>query len=47
MVRDAIRLSRENAPSIVFIDEIDTIGARRYDSTHVSDREVQRILLEF
>ena len=46
MVRDVFRLARENAPSIVFIDEIDTIGARRYDSTHGSDREVQRILVE-
>ena len=46
MVRDVFRLARENAPSIVFIDEIDTIGARRYDSTQGSDREVQRILVE-
>ena len=46
MVRDIFRLAKESAPSIVFIDEIDTIGAKRYDSTHGSDREVQRILVE-
>ena len=46
MVRDVFRLAKENAPSIVFIDEIDTIGGKRYDSTHGSDREVQRILVE-
>lgn len=31
MVRDVFRLARENAPSIVFIDEIDSI-ATKYDS---------------
>merc|ERR1719487_781515 len=46
MVRDVFRLARENAPSIVFIDEIDAIGTKRFDSQTGADREVQRILLE-
>merc|ERR1719420_598394 len=46
MVRDVFRLARENPPSIVFIDEIDAIGTKRFDSQTGADREVQRILLE-
>merc|ERR1712159_359834 len=45
-VRDVFRLARENAPAIVFIDEIDAIGTKRFDSQTGADREVQRILLE-
>jgi len=46
MVRDVFRLARENAPAIIFIDEIDAIGTKRFDSQTGADREVQRILLE-
>merc|ERR1712100_142681 len=46
MVRDVFRLARENSPSIIFIDEIDAIGTKRFDSQTGADREVQRILLE-
>lgn len=46
MVRDVFRLARENAPSIIFIDEVDAIGTKRFDSGTGADREVQRVLLE-
>jgi len=46
MVRDVFRLARENSPSIVFIDEVDAIGTKRFDAQTGADREVQRILLE-
>ncbi|EAY19727.1 hypothetical protein TVAG_433230 [Trichomonas vaginalis G3] len=46
MVRDTFRLARENAPAIVFIDEIDSIGQKRYDAEHNHDRETQRVLME-
>lgn len=46
MVRDVFRLARENSPAIIFIDEVDAIGTKRFDSQTGADREVQRILLE-
>jgi len=46
MVRDVFRLARENAPCIVFVDEIDAIATKRFDAQTGADREVQRILLE-
>lgn len=46
MVRDVFRLAKENAPSIIFIDEVDAIATKRYDSNTGADREVQRILIE-
>jgi 26S proteasome regulatory subunit T3 len=46
MVRDVFRLARENAPAIIFIDEIDSIATKRFDSQTGADREVQRILME-
>ena len=46
MVRDVFRLARENAPAIIFIDEIDAITTKRFDAQTGADREVQRILLE-
>lgn len=46
MVRDVFRLARENSPSIIFIDEVDSIATRRFDAQTGADREVQRILVE-
>jgi len=46
MVRDVFRLARENAPAIIFIDEIDAVATKRFDAQTGADREVQRILME-
>lgn len=46
MVRDVFRLAKEKAPCIVFIDEVDAIGQKRFDSQQGADREVQRVLIE-
>ena len=45
-MRDAFALAKEKAPAIIFIDEIDAIGTKRFDSELSGDREVQRTMLE-
>merc|ERR1712048_17934 len=46
LVRELFRVAEEHAPSIVFIDEIDAVGTKRYDSNSVGEREIQRTMLE-
>jgi len=46
LVRELFRVADEHAPSIVFIDEIDAVGTKRYDSTSGGEREIQRTMLE-
>jgi len=46
LVRDVFQIAREKAPSIVFIDEIDSVGSRRtYDGTTGSS-EVNRTMVQ-
>jgi 26S proteasome regulatory subunit T5 len=46
LVRDAFELAKQKAPAIIFIDELDAIGTKRFDSGKSGDREVQRTMLE-
>ena len=46
LVRDCFALAKEKAPSIIFIDELDAVGTKRFDSEKSGDREVQRTMLE-
>jgi len=46
LVRDAFALAKEKLPAIIFIDELDAIGTKRFDSEKAGDREVQRTMLE-
>ncbi len=34
LVRDAFALAKEKAPTIIFIDELDAIGTKRYVPNH-------------
>ena len=46
LVRELFQLSKEKSPSIIFIDELDAIGAKRLESGTSGDREVQRTLMQ-
>merc|ERR1712118_650425 len=46
IVADAFAMAREKSPCIIFIDEIDAVGTKRFDSEESGDREVQRTMLE-
>ena len=46
MVRDAFELAWEKAPTIIFIDELDAVGTKWFNSEKSGDREIQRTMLE-
>ena len=46
LVRELFRVADDLSPSIVFIDEIDAVGSKRYDSNSGGTREIQRTMLE-
>lgn len=46
LVRELFDMAREKAPTIVFIDELDSVGAKRLEVATSGDREVQRTLMQ-
>lgn len=46
LVRELFRVADDLAPSIVFIDEVDAVGSKRYESSSSGTREIQRTMLE-
>jgi len=47
LVKEIFQLAREKAPSIVFIDELDALAAKRMDIGTSGEREVQRTFMQF
>ncbi|TKR77723.1 hypothetical protein L596_018641 [Steinernema carpocapsae] len=46
LVRELFRMAKDCAPSIIFLDEIDAVGTKRFDTSCKGEQEVQRTLLE-
>jgi len=46
LVRDLFELASEHEPAVIFIDEIDAIGAKRTESKTSGDAEVQRTMMQ-
>lgn len=47
LVKEVFELARKKAPSVVFIDEIDALAAKRVDVGTSGEREVQRTFMQF
>ena len=45
-VREIFKLAKDKSPSIIFIDELDAIGAMRMEDATSGDREVNRTLMQ-
>ena len=46
MIREMFAFARDHQPCIIFMDEIDAIGGRRFSEGTSADREIQRTLME-
>ncbi|KAJ3359834.1 26S protease regulatory subunit 10B [Allomyces macrogynus ATCC 38327] len=46
VIREMFGYAKEHEPCIIFMDEIDAIGGRRFSEGTSADREVQRTLME-
>ncbi|OAF69880.1 26S protease regulatory subunit 10B [Intoshia linei] len=46
LIREMFNYARDNSPCIIFMDEIDAIGGRRFSEGTSADREIQRTLME-
>merc|ERR1712096_265017 len=46
VIREMFAYARDHEPCIIFMDEIDAIGGKRFSEGTSADREIQRTLME-
>jgi 26S proteasome regulatory subunit T4 len=46
LIREMFNYAKDHQPCIIFMDEIDAIGGRRFSEGTSADREIQRTLME-
>jgi len=46
VIREMFQYAREHQPCVIFMDEIDAIGGKRFSEGTSADREIQRTLME-
>jgi 26S proteasome regulatory subunit T4 len=46
VIREMFAYARDHAPCVIFMDEIDAIGGKRFSEGTSADREIQRTLME-
>lgn len=46
LIREMFNYARDHQPCVIFMDEIDAIGGRRFSEGSSADREIQRTLME-
>mmetsp|Transcript_4327 Transcript_4327/g.5447 ORF Transcript_4327/g.5447 Transcript_4327/m.5447 type:complete len:389 (+) Transcript_4327:364-1530(+) len=46
LIREMFQYARDHEPCVIFMDEIDAIGGRRFSEGTSADREIQRTLME-
>jgi len=46
VIREMFGYARDHEPCVIFMDEIDAIGGRRFSEGSSADREIQRTLME-
>jgi 26S proteasome regulatory subunit T4 len=46
IIREMFQYAKAHEPCIIFMDEIDAIGGRRFSEGTSADREIQRTLME-
>lgn len=46
LIREMFAYAKDHEPCVIFMDEIDAIGGRRFSEGTSADREIQRTLME-
>merc|ERR1711907_775965 len=46
LIREMFGYAKDHEPCVIFMDEVDAIGGRRFSEGSSADREIQRTLME-